>query len=171
MRKNVVLTGRPGIGKSTVVKRIIHGLKPNSADGFWSAEIRENNRRVGFSINTLSGETGILAHVDLERGPRVGKYRVNLRDLESLAIPTLAIARQSGKIIVIDEIASMELNAPQFAPEVRRCLNTGKVLATLQQRRGGFQDEVRARNDVDLIEITLDNRDSLPAEILQRLQG
>ncbi|MFW9862420.1 MAG: NTPase [Candidatus Thorarchaeota archaeon] len=171
MRKNVLLTGRPGIGKSTVVKKIIHGLKPDSADGFWSAEIRENNRRVGFSINTLSGETGILAHVDLERGPRVGKYRVNIRDLESLAIPTLVNAREFGKIIVIDEIASMELCAPQFAPEVRRCLDTGRVLATLQQRRGVFHDEIRARSDVDLIEITVANRDSLPVEVLSRFQG
>jgi nucleoside-triphosphatase THEP1 len=94
---------------------------------------------------------------------------VNIEDLESLAIPTLVKAREFGKIIVIDEIASMELYSPKFAPEVRRCLDTGRVLATLQQRRGSFQDEVRARNDVDLIEITLANRNSLPAEVLSRL--
>ncbi|MFW9887199.1 MAG: NTPase [Candidatus Thorarchaeota archaeon] len=170
MRKNIVLTGRPGIGKSTVIRKIIQALDPDRVSGFWSAEIREKNRRVGFSINTLSGETGILAHVDLRRGPRVGKYRVNIEDLESLAIPTLVKARELGKIIVIDEIASMELYSPQFAPEVRRCLDTRRVLACLQQRGGGFQDEVRARNDVDLIGITLANRNTLPAEVLLRLQ-
>ncbi|MFW9911912.1 MAG: NTPase [Candidatus Thorarchaeota archaeon] len=170
MRKNVVLTGRPGIGKSTVIRKIIHTLSLDSVDGFWSSEIREKNRRVGFSINTLSGGTGILAHIDLKTGPRVGKYRVNVEDLESLAIPTLVKARELGKIIVIDEIASMELYSPQFAPEVRRCLDTGRVIATLQQRRGSFQDEVRNRNDVELIEITLANRNSIPADILSRLQ-
>jgi nucleoside-triphosphatase len=171
MRKNVVLTGRPGIGKSTVIKKIVNALEPDSVDGFWSAEIRENNRRVGFSINTLSGETGILAHVNLKSGPRVGKYGVNIGDLESLAIPTLVKARELDKIIVIDEIASMELYSSQFAPEVRRCLDTGRVLATLQQRRGSFQDEVRARNDVELIEITLVNRNFLPQEVLSRLHA
>ncbi|MFX1331977.1 MAG: NTPase [Promethearchaeota archaeon] len=170
MRKNIVLTGRPGIGKSTVIRKVIHALGLDSVDGFWSSEIREKNRRVGFSINTLSGETGILAHVDLRRGPRVGKYRVNIEDLESLAIPTLAKARDLRKIIVIDEIASMELYSPQFAPEVRRCLDTGRVLATLQQRRGSFQNEVRNRNDVDLIEITFANRNAIPEEVLSRLQ-
>jgi nucleoside-triphosphatase len=171
MRKNIVLTGRPGIGKSTVIRKIVHALKRDSVDGFWSAEIRERNRRVGFSINTLSGKIGILAHVDLKRGPRVGKYRVNIGDIESVAIPTLVRAREHGKIIIIDEIASMELYSPQFAPEVRMCLDTGRVIATLQQRRGGFQDEVRARTDVHLIEITLENRDSLVVEVLSRLTG
>ena len=170
MKKNIVLTGRPGIGKSTVIRKIIHALDPESADGFWSSEIREKNRRVGFSINTLSGETGILAHVDLRRGPCVGKYRVNIEDLESLAIPTLVEARKLGKIIVIDEIASMELCSHQFAPEVRRCLDTGRAIATLQRRRGSFQDEVRNRNDVDLIEITLANRNAIPAQALSTLQ-
>lgn len=170
MKKNVILTGSPGIGKSTVIKKIIHALGQDNVDGFWSSEIREKNRRIGFSINTLSGETGILARVDLKTGPRVGKYHVNLEGLESLAIPALVRARNLGKIIVIDEIASMELYSPQFAPEVRRCLDTGRVLATLQQRHGSFQDEVRNRRDVEIIEITLANRNAIPAEILSRLQ-
>ncbi|MHA2002658.1 MAG: NTPase [Candidatus Thorarchaeota archaeon] len=171
MRKNVVLTGRPGIGKSTLIKKIIHALGRDTVGGFWSAEIRESNRRVGFSINTLSGETGVLAHVDLKTGPSVGKYRVNIEDLESIAVPALIRARRQSRIIVIDEIASMELYSPQFAPEVRKCLDTGRVLATLQQRRGGFQDEVRSRRDVHLIEITLANRDSLTRDVLTRLSG
>jgi nucleoside-triphosphatase len=169
MRKNVVLTGRPGIGKTTIIRKIVHALDPDSVDGFWSAEIRENNRRVGFSINTLSGEKGVLAHIELKTGPRVGKYRVNVVDLESIAIPALGRAREQSQIIVIDEIASMELYSSQFAPEVRKCLDTGMVLATLQQRKGGFQDEVRTRDDVHLIEITLANRNSLPEEILSML--
>jgi nucleoside-triphosphatase len=99
----------------------------------------------------------------------VGKYRVNIADLESIAIPALVRARKQGQIIVIDEIGSMELYSSQFAPEVRKCLDTGKVLATLQQRKGGFQDEVRARDDVHLIEITHMNRNSLPKDVLSML--
>ncbi|MFW9968046.1 MAG: NTPase [Candidatus Thorarchaeota archaeon] len=171
MKKNIVLTGKPGIGKSTVIKRVIQTLDPERLGGFWSAEIRENNRRVGFSLITLSGEKGVLAHVDLNRGPRVGKYFVSIEDLEAIAIPALARARVRGQIIVIDEIASMELHSPRFAPEVRRCLDTGKVLATLQQRKGGFQDEVRTREDVFLIDVKLENRDILPQEVLSRLDG
>ncbi|MHA2140723.1 MAG: NTPase [Candidatus Thorarchaeota archaeon] len=169
MRKNVILTGKPGIGKSTLIKKVIHALDPRLAEGFWSSEIRENNRRVGFSINTLSGEIGVLAHVALSTGPRVGKYRVNVNAIESIAIPALVRARIDDKIIVIDEIASMELYSSHFAPEVRKCLDSGKVLATLQQRRGAFQDEVRARNDVYLIEITRENRNSLLQEIISIL--
>ncbi|MHA2066146.1 MAG: NTPase [Candidatus Thorarchaeota archaeon] len=169
MRKNVILTGRPGIGKSTLIRKVINTLEPDRADGFWSEEIRENSTRVGFSIITISGEQGVLAHSSLKTGPRVGKYRVNVEDLESIAIPSLARARTQGKIIVIDEIASMELYSPQFAPEVRKCLDTGRVVATLQQRRGTFQDEVRSRKDVHLIEITLANRDSILHEVLSRL--
>ncbi|MHA2379140.1 MAG: NTPase, partial [Candidatus Thorarchaeota archaeon] len=164
-----LLTGRPGVGKSTVIKRVVDVLGIEKAEGFWSAEMREENRRVGFEITTLSGHRGVLAHVDIVGGPRVSKYGVNVQDIESVALPALERARESNRIIVIDEIASMELCSPHFAPEVRRCLDACRVLATLQQRRGGFLDEIRAREDIVLLDVTLSNRDQLPKRVLSIL--
>jgi nucleoside-triphosphatase len=157
------------MGKTTVIKRVVDELGIEKAEGFWSSEIREGNRRVGFEITTLSGEQGVLAHVDFAGRPRVGKYGVNVEDIERVAVPALVRARESNRIIIIDEIASMELCSRHFAPEVRRCLDTHRVLATLQQRRGGFLDEIRTRRDILQLEVTHSNRDQMPLKVLSLL--
>ena len=168
-RKNLLLTGRPGVGKTTLIRAIVEKLGPSKAGGFWSKEIREGGRRVGFSIETLSGQTGILAHCGLSSGPRLGRYIVNIKDINEIAVPALVNARQSDKLIIIDEIAKMELFSREFAHEVRRCLDNRRVVATIQQRRDKFLDEVRARNDVRLLELTVSNRNEMQRKIIALL--
>ncbi|MFX0108793.1 MAG: NTPase [Candidatus Hodarchaeota archaeon] len=168
---NILLTGRPGIGKSTVIQKIVSLLGAERANGFWSGEIRENNSRVGFAIETISGKRGVLAHVSQASGPRVSKYLVNIEDIDRIAIPSMIDARESGKIIIIDEIAKMELFSARFAREVDQCLDTGRVVGSIQDRRIPFLDEVRRRSDVRVIEVTLANRDRLPQQIVQSILG
>ena len=64
MQKNILLTGSPGIGKTTVIKKVIAELNPALVGGFWSTEIRRGSKRIGFAIKTIDGEEGILAHKD-----------------------------------------------------------------------------------------------------------
>lgn len=166
MHSNILLTGRPGIGKSTAIKHIIEKLGADECGGFWSREIRQHGSRVGFAIVTLNGEKGILAHVKYDSGPRVSKYRVNLEDIDNIAVPAMERARSAGKIIIIDEIAKMELFSESFKEEVLRCLDTRKVIGTIQKRHSTFLDSIRARNDVRTIEINETNRDRIPVEVL-----
>ncbi|MBN2230301.1 MAG: AAA family ATPase [Candidatus Thorarchaeota archaeon] len=166
---NILLTGKPGVGKSTVIQKVIGKIGIEGVSGFWSLEIRVKGRRVGFSIQTTDGAVGTLAHVDNTEGPRVGNYVVSTKDIEEIAIPALRHARESSKIIIIDEIAAMELQSPLFAPEVRRCLDTGRVVGTLQMHSGTFQDEVREHPDTILLHITLENRNSIPAKVFSLL--
>lgn len=170
MRYNILLTGQPGIGKTTTIKAIVDKLSPKSVAGFWSEEIRERGRRVGFGIETLSGKRGILAHVNLSDGPRVSKYRVNIEDIDSIIVPELAFARESGRIIIIDEIASMELHSQDFKDEVGRCLDARRVLGTIQQREHPFLNEIRSRVDVRLLELTISNRNRIPKQVLELLK-
>ncbi len=169
MTKNILLTGNPGIGKSTVIKRIVAALGPDKVGGFWSSEIRSGRRREGFAIETVNGEKGILAHISLQRGPRLGKYRINVDDINSVAIKSMVRARSEGKTIIIDEIATMELFSPDFAPEVTRCLDTLKVVGTIQERSRPFLDSIRARSDVSLMQVTLSNREHIHLEVLSLL--
>ena len=162
MHYNILLTGEPGIGKTTAIRKIVEDLEPNTVRGFLSYEMREKGRRVGFAIETLSGKRGTLAHIDLNTGFRVSKYHVSVEDIDSIIIPELIEARQSHNLIIIDEIAKMELFSKLFAPEVRKCLDTSRVVGTIQNRRGPFLDEVRQRADVRILELTLDNRDEIP---------
>lgn len=171
MRKNVLLTGKPGTGKTTAIRSIVEQLDPSSVAGFWSKEIREEGRRVGFAIETLSGKMGTLAHVNLKSGPKVSKYRVNLDDIDSIMVPELEKARESGRLIIIDEIAKMELYSENFTMEVLSCLNTGRVVGTIQLRKHPFLDEVRSRSDVNLVELTTVNRNQIPLQVLELLNA
>ncbi|MFW9919205.1 MAG: NTPase [Candidatus Thorarchaeota archaeon] len=168
---NILLTGNPGVGKSTIIQKVIEEIGTEGAGGFWTLEIRIKGRRVGFSIQTVDGVVGTLAHIDNSDGPRVGKYVVSVGHIEDVAIPSMINARASDGIIIIDEIATMELKSPLFAPEVRRCLDTGRVLGTLQARKEFFLDEVRNRPDVSILTVTPENRDRIPAQVLELIQS
>jgi nucleoside-triphosphatase len=168
VRTNILLTGRPGIGKTTAIKLIIQRFNPREIAGFWSTEIRQSGKRVGFAIETLSGKSGILARIDID-GPRVGKYNVNIEDIDSIIIPELRLARKLGKYIVIDEIAKMELYSSHFAKEVESCLDTGMVIGTIQARDSQFLKKIKSRQDVRVIEITESNRDMIPITVYEAI--
>lgn len=170
MKRNILLTGRPGIGKTTAIKKIVEKLAPEIVRGFLSYEIRESGKRVGFAIETLDGEKGILAHINLRTGFKVGKYQVSVKDIDSIIIPELQKARELNSVIIIDEIAKMELFSNLFANEIRRCLDTKQVIGTIQERRHPFLDEVKSRYDVHLIELTTANRDHVPLQVLKILK-
>ncbi|MEA3399691.1 MAG: NTPase [Armatimonadota bacterium] len=165
MRRNVLLTGRPGVGKSTVIQRALE-LADVEAGGFFTQQLQEDGKRVGFGITTLDGERGILAHVDIQGQPRVSKYGVNVEDIRDVAVAALRRALEDAQVIVCDEIASMEMKCPQFEPAVREALESRKpLLGTIQQRSDPFLDEVRSRDDVTIVEVTRASRDALPQQI------
>ena len=166
---NILITGRPGIGKTTAIRRILDLLPRQAAGGFYSQEIREKGSRVGFEIVSLHGGRGILAHVDLPGPSRVGKYTVDIDSIEKYAVQALEMARKFKGIIIVDEIAKMELYVPNFAPEVSKCLDTGRVVGTIQLRSHEFLDEVRNRDDVEILTITEENRDEAPARVLTKM--
>lgn len=57
---NILLAGRPGVGKTTLIKRLVDSV-PLSKDGFYTEEIRKGKERTGFSLTTLDGNRSILA--------------------------------------------------------------------------------------------------------------
>ncbi|MGB3904128.1 MAG: nucleoside-triphosphatase, partial [Anaerolineae bacterium] len=113
MGRTILLTGRPGVGKTTVIKKALDRLE-GRAGGFYTAEIRESGRRQGFKIVTLDGQEGILSHVDIRGQPRVSRYGVNLGDLEEVGVAALRRAIAEADLIVVDEIGKMELFSEAF---------------------------------------------------------
>jgi nucleoside-triphosphatase THEP1 len=104
--RNILYTGLPGCGKSTIIEKIVQRINRPST-GFFTREIRDKGRRVGFSITTLDGQQGILAHIDIRSHIRVGRYGVNIRDIEKIAVPSMR-PENDNVILVVDEIGKME---------------------------------------------------------------
>ena len=79
-------------------------------------------------------------------------------------------ARESGKLIIIDEIAKMEFASPFFTDELMKCLDTKRVLGTIQYKPYPVIKEIKSRLDVRLIEITTSNRDDIPFLVLDLIK-
>jgi nucleoside-triphosphatase len=72
----IVLTGAPGVGKTTAVIRVARALKERGVKvgGIVSRELRTNNMRVGFEfIDLTTNDRSVLASIT-GNGPKVGKY-------------------------------------------------------------------------------------------------
>ena len=159
-KSNILVTGRPGIGKSTLIERIVSRIQ-KPVTGFFTREIRDRGKRVGFSIVTLDGKMGVLAHLDIRGHFRVGKYGVNIEDIEQIAVPSMS-PPGPGVIIVIDEIGKMECFSPLFRRSLLKGLDLeNPVIGSIALKGIAFIEKVKARKDVFLIEITEKNRDEL----------
>ena len=114
-------------------------------------------------IRTLDGEEGTLASVGGETGPRVGRYMVHIEEFERVVLSRINPEESPAELYVIDEIGRMELMSRKFRESIISLLaQPSNVLATVALRGKGFLDQIKGRNDVDLIEVTKGNRDSLP---------
>lgn len=175
MPPNLLLTGPPGSGKSTVLERVAEALAEQGFEvrGLVAPELRTLGHRVGFRIEDLgSGEGEVLAHVDREEGPSVGKYRVDVAAVDRVSEQAIgAEARAQADVILIDEIAPMETFSEVFVEEARACLDADVVVIGTVHRKGtrGFVGEVKQRADVELFEVTTGTRDALPGELTERV--
>jgi len=142
--KNILLTGPPRCGKSTVIEKIVEQIQ-RPVVGFFTREIKEKGRRVGFSINTLDGREGVLAHEDSKSPVRVGKYGVNLDELERIAVPPM-IPSKPDEIVVIDEIGKMECYSPLFRETLISTLNSANsVVGSIAQKGSPFIEKIKGR--------------------------
>ena len=169
--KKILLTGKPGIGKTTVIKKILKKLNGNAV-GFYTEDYRDKktNKRKGFKIITSDGKEGVLADVNLDSKYRVGKYGVSIKEFEKLVIPILEEALNSKeKIVIIDEIGKMEFFSEKFKELVNKIIENPeiKVIATISQK--DFHPLIKKFKNlpyVKVIEVTKENRDVLPEEII-----
>ncbi|AEH44941.1 thymidylate kinase [Thermodesulfatator indicus DSM 15286] len=158
-RKNILLHGLPGSGKTTLVERLVNKI-PYPKRGFYTREVREKGRRIGFKIVTLEGKEAWLA----KRGkgyPQVGKYKVYVELFEKLAVPTISEVKEN-EMIIIDEIGKMELFSKPFQEAVLKVLDSkAPVLATVGYGLIPFVEELFKREDAIFAEVTPESRDYL----------
>ncbi len=168
-QKNIFLTGAPSSGKTTVIKKIIENLI-HPANGFYTAEERVDSKRVGFLMKTLDGKEGYLAHQDIKSDFYIRRYGVSTENIENIAVPS--ISPVENNIIILDEIGKMECFSPAFKRATINALNASNiVIGTITLGGDDFIREIKERKDMEVNEVTENNRDLLPGIILRKVSN
>lgn len=168
-RKNNLLTGRPGVGKTTAVERLVERARDRNETvrGVFSPEIRdEDGGRVGFEIaDVATGRSEVMAHIEYD-GPSVGKYGIDVEAVEEIARE--AIATEDADLVVVDEVAPMQTHSEVFVERARAVLDSETPVAAVvqEERETGFVGSIKEREDTTLVRVTKENRDEVPEELL-----
>jgi nucleoside-triphosphatase len=167
--KNVLLTGPPGCGKSTVIEKILQRISL-PCTGFFTREMRDKGRRVGFSIATLDGQRGVMAHIDIRSPYRVGKYGVDLQSIDAVAVPSMA-PENDNVVVVVDEIGKMECFSAMFKQTLLRVLDSpNTVVGSIALKGNAFINAIKKRPDTRLIPVSEKNRDVLAETVLSSVR-
>lgn len=170
--RHLLITGKPGCGKTRLIQKVVHHFPSYKITGFWTNEVKAAGQRIGFDLVIIGGESGVLARVNKKslEGPlfKVGKYYVSIIDLETLAVPCLY---STSDLLVIDEIGRMEIYSSRFRHALLHSLdNHSCILATIGRQSLPFLELVKARDDTLLWELTKFNRDAVFEKALDFLK-
>ncbi|MGC9530459.1 MAG: NTPase [Candidatus Bipolaricaulaceae bacterium] len=170
MGLRIAITGQPGVGKTTLVQQVLAQV-PLQAGGMITREIRKVGRRVGFAvIDVATGREGVLAHVHQTEGPRVGRYRVNLADLEGIGVAAVDRAIATCPLVVVDEVAPMELKSARFVAAVERALGEAEHLLVCVHRASSHHLTYRIRHQCHhLVRLTKAGRDQAAQQVVRLL--
>ena len=165
----LLLTGVPGIGKTTVIRRVADRLKKRRLGGFYTEEIREQGDRRGFRLVGFDGTERVIAHVDFPKVHRVGKYGV---DVEAIDRAGDRLGLDPAEVYLVDEIGKMECLSDRFVSGMRALLaGPQPVVATIALHGSGFIEEVKRGKGAVIWEVTHANREKLPVQVLGWLTG
>jgi nucleoside-triphosphatase len=168
-KKNIFLTGAPSSGKTTVIKKVIKGLD-HPANGFYTEEERVDGKRVGFLMKTLDSKKGYLAHQDIKSDCHIRRYGVSIENIENIAVSSITPVKNN--IIILDEIGKMECFSGVFKQAAANALDSSNiVIGTITFGGDDFIREVKKREDIEINEVTMDNRNSLPDLILRKISS
>jgi len=167
MRANnkILITGLPGVGKTTLLIHLFEKLRSLKPIGFYTSEIRKNNIRQGFELVDLGGKRSVLSHVKISSPFRVGKYGVDVPAFE-MFLDSIDFLNPESDLILIDEIGKMECFSNKFKKLVEVLLDSEKpLIASIALRGEGFIARIKKHPDTKLFELTKGNRNILQDEI------
>jgi nucleoside-triphosphatase len=169
--KNLLLTGRPGIGKTTLINESVRRIRETGIKigGISTREIRSRGIRKGFMIRDIeSGREAIMASTDFKKGPNIGRYRVDISALTEVGVTAIHTAIEEAEVIVIDEIGPMELLSPEMSKIILRAIESAKpVLGVIHWKmRERLTHAILSNPKTKVVEVRHDNRDSLVSKIV-----
>jgi nucleoside-triphosphatase len=173
LKKRVLLiTGSPGVGKTTLLLKVAEALKAKGygVGGMISRDVRTSGSRIGFEVTDLNGRNkGWLASVHQREGPQVGKYRVNVDDLNAVGVKAILEACERLDVVIVDEIGPMEFFSEKFREAVKKAVESKKlVVSTIHWKMSGeLIDSTKKRADAEKHALTNENRNHVFEEIVR----
>jgi nucleoside-triphosphatase len=170
-KKNILITGPPKVGKTTLIKKICESLKNAQLRGFYTEEIRQDGKRRGFRLISLDGREAMLADTGIKSPYRVGRYRIDKEGFEKF-LSEIDLVPKKGRWFIIDEIGKMECFSSLFVEKVKELLNSScPLICTVAMKGGGFIKEVKERKDVIIFRLAETNREKVFQDIITLLAG
>lgn len=173
----LLITGRPGVGKSTLFSTIVRELREAGyiVGGFMAPEVRQGGQRLGFKVvDLMTGAEAWLARRDVISPIRVGSYGVLVEEASKLVERALVGALEGANVIGIDEVGPMELKLPVFKPLLLKVLDSRKPMVLVIHIRMNDDDILLRLNDARRIVLTFENREiyrkTIPKQVLDALK-
>ncbi|MBP7689817.1 MAG: AAA family ATPase [Thermoflexales bacterium] len=167
MGRTLILSGTPGIGKTTLIKAVIKELG-DQAGGFFSEEILGPGGRKGYKLVTLDGQWGIMAHADFKSKSNFGRFGVETHIIDKLGAGAINAALTDKPIVVIDEIGKITMFSSQFQSAAVKAVGSPKVvLATAMSDNHPWLMALKAFPGVTVWEVTKKNRSALVKQALE----
>ncbi len=169
--KNILLTGLPRVGKTTVIQKILARGKVKYG-GFYTQALDPEARRRNFKLVTLEGNNREFSRKELIRRFEVEELLgLDLEELEKSGVEAIRRALVRCQVVVIDEIGRHEALSVPFRQAVEQALDSARpVLASVPLYGTPYIEGLKARADVQVIEVTGETRVLLADRIAQSLR-
>jgi len=165
----VLITGTPGIGKTSLISRLYRDLVPLLIRGFYKEGVHENSMLKGYRIISFDFQELILAHRHIVGPDRLGEFGINLDGFDQLVSRQLFVGKEV-ELFLIDEIGTMECLSASFRQKILDIMDSDiPLIATLASMDVLETLEIKQRNDISILQMTMKNRESLWKEVLIEL--
>ena len=183
---HVFLTGEIQVGKSTAIGKALALLGGPKVGGFRTVSLPcPEIPGARFAVYVLPGAAPYadpLTEDAFAGFPLDRDHLVAIRWIDAMAtpfpqaflsggLPLLEQDPPGARLLLMDEIGFFESRAPEFCAAVARRLDGDiPILGVVRNLQTTFLEQVRRHSKVRLLDVTTENRDGIPARIVDLLR-
>ncbi|WP_319378759.1 nucleoside-triphosphatase [uncultured Methanocorpusculum sp.] len=165
MQGHIFLTGDIQVGKSTIIRKVIHELRINPG-GFrtsWGDPLPDGSS----DLFLLGMDEAPSSNRIAARRFGFGRGITAFPEIFDTVGSRLLDEASSSPLIIMDELGFIEKNAVEFQNAVLSALNGSvPILGVVRNMQTPFLDKVRSHPNVEVIIVTKENREEIFQQVL-----